>query len=92
MGGGAYIGIQRRGGSSGIDKSWGLDQWRILVLYIDNVTNLCIPNMYLYLYLGLYHIYVFHICMYPLYIALGSIFVWIFVCLKPISFGTDGPI
>ena len=28
----------------------------------------------------------------PLYIALGSIFVCMYVCLKPISFGPDGPI
>ena len=29
---------------------------------------------------------------YLLYIALGSMYVCIYVCLKPISFGTDGPI
>ena len=40
--------------------------------------------------------YVIYYTYYPLYIALGSMYfcmyVSLYVCLKPISFGTDGPI
>ena len=77
------IGSDSSGSVMKVEKSY---TWTAALYWRRRLRHMAFPVISLSLS---HYIYTY---IYPLYIALGSIFVCMYVCLKPISFGMDGPI